>query len=173
MKQPRLAAVVAVAKNGVIGRDGDLPWRIPSDLKRFKAVTLGKPVIMGRRTWESLPRKPLPARPNYVISRSLDDAEGALVFSDPDAALAHAGEAARTLGADEVCLIGGAQLYTDLLARTDRIYLTQVDLEPEGDTAFPHLDPMQWEEVSSEAVAAQPGDDAGFTLRILDRLTAT
>ncbi|MEE4248760.1 MAG: dihydrofolate reductase, partial [Kangiellaceae bacterium] len=83
---PRLAAVVAVAKNGVIGRDGDLPWRIPSDLKRFKAVTLGKPVVMGRKTWDSLPRKPLPGRPNFVVSRTLSEAEGATVFADTDAA---------------------------------------------------------------------------------------
>lgn len=173
MTKPRLAAVVAVARNGVIGRDGDLPWRIPSDLKRFKAVTLGKPVIMGRRTWDSLPRRPLPGRPNYVISRTLDEAEDALVFNDPDQALAHARDAARALGVEEVCLIGGAQLYADLLALTERIYFTQVDLEPQGDAVFPHLDLAQWDETSAEAFSAQPGDDAGFTLRILDRLTAT
>jgi dihydrofolate reductase len=168
----RLAAVVAVAKNGVIGRDGDLPWRIPSDLKRFKAVTLGKPVVMGRKTWDSLPRKPLPGRPNFVVSRTLSTADGATVFTETDAALEAARAAAEELGVEEVCLIGGARLYADLLDQTDRIYFTEVDLEPEGDAVFPALDPAVWREVETEHVAPQPGDDAGFTVRILDRMAA-
>lgn len=168
----RLAAVVAVAKNGVIGRDGDLPWRIPSDLKRFKAVTLGKPVVMGRKTWESLPRKPLPGRANIIVSRTLPAAEGATVCASVEAALAAAETAAREAGADEICLIGGARLYADLLDQTERLYFTEVDLAPEGDARFPDLDPGQWREVSAERVEAQPGDDAGFTLRILERVTA-
>jgi dihydrofolate reductase len=169
---PRLAAVVAVAKNGVIGRDGDLPWRIPSDLKRFKAVTLGKPVVMGRKTWDSLPRKPLPGRPNFVVSRTLAEADGATVFADIDAAISAAQAAAQELGVDEVCLIGGARLYTDLLEQTDRIYFTEVDLEPEGDAVFPALDSAVWREVETERVEPQQGDDAGFTVRILDRVAA-
>ncbi|MFW6413183.1 MAG: dihydrofolate reductase, partial [Oceanicaulis sp.] len=107
MTRPRLVIVVAVAKNGVIGRDGDLPWRIPSDLKRFKAATLGKPVIMGRKTWESLPRKPLPGRANIVVSRSMSAAAGAQVVSTPEAALDAAAIAAAHAGAGEICLIGG------------------------------------------------------------------
>ena len=170
MSRIKLVSVVAVARNGVIGRDGDLPWRIPSDLKRFKAVTLGKPVVMGRKTWDSLPRKPLPRRANIVISRSLGDAVGAQVFADLELALEAARGAAVEAGVDEICLIGGAQLYRDLLDRTDRIYLTEVDLEPEGDARFPALDPVQWREVSAQRVDAAPGDDAGFTLRILDRI---
>ncbi len=172
MIQPRLAAVVAVARNGVIGRDGDLPWRIPSDLKNFKATTLGKPVMMGRKTWDSLPRKPLPGRPNIVVSRSMTETEGAQVVAETHAALQAARSAAQELGVDEVCLIGGAQLYTDLLAMTDRIYFTEVDLEPQGDAVFPALDPAQWHEVEATRFEAQPGDDAGFTLRILDRIAA-
>jgi len=168
----RLAAVVAVAKNGVIGRDGDLPWRIPSDLKRFKAVTLGKPVVMGRKTWDSLPRKPLPGRPNFVVSRTLTETGGAEVFADADAALKAAHAAAEELGVDEVCLIGGARLYADLLDLTDRIYFTEVELEPVGDALFPTLDPAIWREVAAERVEPQPGDDAGFTVRILDRVAA-
>ncbi len=173
MSAPKLAAVVAVARNGVIGRKGDLPWRIPSDLKNFKATTLGKPVVMGRKTWDSLPRKPLPGRANLVVSGSLAEAEGAHVFADTSSALIAARTAALEAGVDEVSLIGGARLYADLLPLTERIYLTEVDLEPEGDAHFPALDPAQWKEVSATRFAAQPGDDAGFVVRILDRVAAT
>lgn len=165
-----LAIVVAVARNGVIGRNNDLPWRIPSDLKNFKAVTLGKPVIMGRRTWESLPRKPLPGRANLVVSRSVQTLDGADVFADADKALMAAQAIAATDGASEVCLIGGAALYQALLPLTDRIYLTEVDLEPEGDAHLPMLNPVEWREVSAERFDAAPGDDAGFVVRVLERV---
>ncbi|MGP1274806.1 MAG: dihydrofolate reductase [Caulobacterales bacterium] len=170
MSEIPLSIVVAVAKNGVIGRDNDLPWRIPSDLKNFKAVTLGKPVIMGRKTWESLPRKPLPGRANIVVSRSLGGAEGASVYDDANAAVAAARAIAGKDGASEVCLIGGAALYGALLPATTRIYLTEVDLEPEGDAHFPMLNPLEWREVSSTRFEAEPGDDAGFTVRVLERV---
>ncbi|KAA5804622.1 dihydrofolate reductase [Alkalicaulis satelles] len=164
-----IALVVAVARNGVIGRDGDLPWRIPSDLKHFKAVTLGKPVVMGRRTWDSLPRKPLPGRVNIVVSRSLPDVEGARVARDLDAALALADEVARREGAEEICVIGGAQIYAACLAKAARLYLTEVDLEPQGDALFPTLDPAHWREASAQRFDPAPGDEAGFTARILER----
>lgn len=164
-----LAIVVAVARNGVIGRGNDLPWRIPSDLKRFKQVTLGKPVIMGRKTWDSLPRKPLPGRANFVVSRTAGHLEGASVCGTPENALQKAREAALASGAGEVCLIGGAALYAALLPRVARLYLTEVDLEPEGDTHFPLLEPAEWREVSAERVEAGEGDDAGFLLRVLER----
>ena len=170
MTDPILAAVVAVAKNGVIGRDGDLPWRIPSDLKRFKETTLGKPVIMGRKTWESLPKKPLPGRANYVVSATLPGVEGAQVFAAAEEALAAATREAQRAGVDEVCLIGGARLYADLLERTQRIYLTQIDLAPDGDAHFPRLDPKQWREVSAERVEPGERDDAGFTVKVLERV---
>lgn len=172
MTRPRLAIVVAVAKNGVIGKGGDLPWRIPSDLKRFKAATLGKPVIMGRKTWESLPKKPLPGRANIIVSRSMRAASGAQIVSSIEAALDAGVAAAAECGAGEICLIGGAQLYADMLARVDRIYLTEVDLEPEGDAVFPALDPDQWREISAETVAPDERDDAGFTVRLLERRSA-
>lgn len=165
-----LSIVVAVAKNGVIGRDNDLPWRIPSDLKNFKAVTLGKPVIMGRRTWDSLPRKPLPGRTNIVVSRSLAAVEGAELFASADEAVAAAREIAAKEGAGEVCLIGGAALYEALLAQTARIYLTEVDLLPEGDVEFPILNPVEWREVSAEHFQPAPGDDAGYVVRVLERV---
>lgn len=170
MTRPPIALVVAVARNGVIGRDGDLPWRISSDLKRFKQVTLGKPVVMGRKTWDSLPRRPLPGRVNVVVSRTLAEAEGAQVCRDLDAALQAAHKAAVAEGAPEICVIGGAQIYAAVLDRAARIYLTQVDLEPEGDSRFPALDPAVWREVSAEHVARGEGDDAGFTARVLERV---
>lgn len=165
-----LAIVVAVAKNGVIGRENDLPWRIPSDLKRFKATTLGKPVIMGRKTWDSLSRKPLPGRANIVVSRQAGPLQGAVVCDTPEKALQTAREAALASGAGEVCLIGGAALYGALLPLVSRIYLTEVDLAPEGDTHFPSLNPLEWREVSATTFAPQPGDDAGFVLRVLERV---
>lgn len=165
-----IALVVAVARNGVIGRDGDLPWRIASDLKRFKQVTLGKPVVMGRKTWDSLPRKPLPGRVNIVISRTLAEAPGAQVCRDLDAALAAAQAAAAEEGATEVCVIGGAQIYAAVLDRAQRIYLTEIDLEPQGDSHFPALDPAVWREVSAERAAPGGNDDAGFVARVLERV---
>lgn len=165
-----LSIVVAVARNGVIGRDNDLPWRIPSDLMNFKAVTLGKPVIMGRKTWDSLPRKPLPGRANIVVSRKLAVLDGAQVLADADAAAAAARAIAATDGASEVCLIGGAALYEALLPHTTRIYLTEVDLEPDGDAYFPMLNPVEWREVSAQAFDPAAGDDARFVIRVLERV---
>jgi dihydrofolate reductase len=160
----RIAFVVAVSRNGVIGRAGGLPWRISADLKRFKAITMGKPLIMGRKTWESLPKKPLPGRPNIVITRQKNyRAEGAIVVSDIPSALAAAGQV------DEVCVIGGGEIFDMFLPQTDRIYLTEVDLEVEGDTFFRPLDPTQWTETAREIHPCGPNDSAGFVLRVLDR----
>ncbi|PWE17860.1 dihydrofolate reductase [Marinicauda salina] len=165
----KLAFVVARGSNGVIGAGGDLPWRLRSDLKRFKEITMGKPIVMGRKTWESLPRKPLPGRANIVVSRSLREAEGAEVFDDVRHALEAARAAAVQAGAGEVCVIGGAQLYDLLLEKADRLYLTEVDLAPEGDAVFPDIDESGWTETSAERVEPGEGDDAAFTLRVLDR----
>lgn len=165
-----LSIVVAVARNGVIGRGNDLPWRIPSDLKNFKATTLGKPVIMGRRTWDSLPRKPLPGRANFVVSRKVGALQGATVCNTPEDAVRKARQAAIEGGAGEACLIGGAALYEALLPLVARIYLTEVDLAPEGDAHFPVLDPREWREVSATAFDPQPGDDAGFVVRVMERV---
>ncbi len=167
--KPKLTLVVAVAKNGVIGRNGDLPWRLSSDLKRFKAATMGKPVLMGRKTWESLPRKPLPGRANLVLTRDASFvAEGARVFASINAALAAARAIAQTDGVGEVCVIGGAQLYEATLPLADRIVLTEVALSPEGDAYFPKLG-GEWLEVSAEHVARGPKDDADFIVRVLER----
>ena len=161
----RIALVVAVARNGVIGRDGGLPWHLSSDLKRFKDITMGKPVIMGRKTWESLPKKPLPGRHNIVITRQKGFvAEGATVVAAPEDALAAA------VGAEEIAVIGGGEIYDKFLILADRIYLTEVALDVEGDTRFPATNPRDWREVAREEHGQGPKDSAPFTLRILDRV---
>jgi dihydrofolate reductase len=167
MTTPRIAFVVAVARNGVIGRDGRLPWRNTTDLRVFKATTLGKPVVMGRKTWEGLPRKPLPGRENIVITR--DPA-----FEAPGARLAHSiAEAlaiARASGAAEIAVIGGGEIFREMLPLAERIYHSEIDATPDGDTFFPPLREDEWREVSREAFPPSPGDTAGFVLRVLDRI---
>lgn len=142
-----LHLIAALGRNRVIGVAGDLPWRLPDDLKRFKALTLGQTILMGRKTWASLGR-PLPGRDNRVLSRDPSfHPEGAKVFSTLDAALAQPnGEA--------VWVIGGGELYASLLPRATRLYLTEVDAAPEGDTWFPAIDPQQWQEIARTPHAA-------------------
>ena len=167
---PHLALVVARARNGVIGRDGDLPWRLRSDLQRFKAVTMGKPCIMGRKTWESLPLKPLPGRLNLVLSKDESfAAKGALVCTTLDEAVEIARETAQEDGVDEICVIGGTALFAMALPRAKRLYLTEVEAEPEGDALFPAFDEAAWKEVSSEAFPAGEKDDHAFVFRVLER----
>jgi len=163
----RVSAVVAASENGVIGREGGLPWHVSSDLKLFKEITLGKPVIMGRRTWESLPRKPLPGRRNIVITRQADFvAEGAELVHSVDEALAVcAGEA-------DVSIIGGGQVYAEAMSRTDRIYLTRIHLDVDGDTFLPELKASEWHEVERRRFARGERDDAEFTLIVMDRMTS-
>ncbi|WEZ83116.1 dihydrofolate reductase [Rhizobium sp. 32-5/1] len=144
--------VVAISANGVIGHDGGLPWHLPSDLKRFKALTLGKPVIMGRKTWESIGR-PLQGRPNIVISRKADfEAAGAIVVQSLDAALAAGREQALALGVDEICVIGGGEIYRQALDIADTLHITQVAAVVEGDTTFPAIDPALFEKTADEVL---------------------
>src|SRR5690606_19996461 len=146
----------ALAENRVIGRDNQLPWHLPADLKHFKALTLGKPIIMGRKTWDSLGR-PLPGRLNVVVSRQPGlQLAGAEVFATLEAALERAEAWAQANGAEELMLIGGAQLYELGLARAERLYLTRVGLSPEGDAYFPALDLARWQQSASTAHAATP-----------------
>ena len=141
--------IAALGENRVIGVDNSMPWHLPGDFKYFKATTLGRPIIMGRKTWDSLGR-PLPGRLNLVVSRQTDlQLEGAEVFASLDAAVARAQQWAHEQGVDEVMLIGGAQLYTQGLAQADRLYLTRVALSPEGDAWFPEFDQVQWKLVSN------------------------
>ena len=174
MAIPHLSLVVARDRNGVIGRDGDLPWRLRSDLQRFKAITIGKPCIMGRKTWESLPLKPLPGRLNIVLTRDESyEAEGrsrgALVCTSLDEAIEIAREQAEDDGLDEICVIGGTALFEKALPRARRLYITEVDAEVEGDALFPAFDEAAWTEVSSEAHPAGEKDDHGFVFRVLER----
>src|ERR1700761_7208246 len=136
------AGPIARARNGVIGLDGRLPWRLKTDLANFRAVTMGKPVIMGRKTWQSLPKKPLVGRTNIVLSRdgSFEPA-GAVVCEEFGEAVAIAREQAAEDGAREVCVIGGASLFELALVKATRVYLTDVDAEVEGDVTLPPLDP--------------------------------
>lgn len=166
----KLALVVAMSDNRVIGRDGGLPWRLRSDMKKFKEITQFKPIIMGSNTWDSLPRKPLPGRLNLVLSRDLKfEAEGGIVCNTLFEALDIAREHAADDGADEICVIGGANLYNQILGRADRLYVTHVHAEVEGDTFFPEIDPATWRVVSSEDFARAEGDDYDFTLKIYER----
>ncbi|HYE44251.1 MAG TPA: dihydrofolate reductase [Caulobacter sp.] len=165
-----IALVVARARNGVIGRDGALPWRLRSDMAWFKANTLGKPVIMGRKTWDSLPLKPLPGRLNIVLTRDGSfEPRGALAVEDFSEALQTAREQAEEDGAAEVCVIGGTALFALALPKARRLYLTEVEAEPEGDARFPAFDEAAWREVRREAHPAGEKDDHPFVFRILER----
>jgi dihydrofolate reductase len=149
-----LCLIAALADNRVIGRDNQLPWHLPADLKHFKALTLGKPIIMGRKTWDSLGR-PLPGRLNLVVSRQAGlQLAGAEVFASLEQALVRASAWASEQGVDELMLIGGAQLYEQGLARAARLYLTRVALQPEGDAWFPGFSEQDWALVQTETHAA-------------------
>ncbi|KCZ52978.1 dihydrofolate reductase [Hyphomonas pacifica] len=166
----KLCLIAARARNGVIGSDGQLPWRLKSDLAFFKKITLGCPILMGRKTWESLPFKPLKGRENIVMTRDWAyAAEGARVYSSFPAAVNSARAVASRDGADKVFLIGGEAIYRLGLPLADRLYLTDVEAEPEGDAHFPQLDPDQWEETSAERFEAGDGNDFAFTIRQMDR----
>jgi len=162
---------LARARNGVIGKDGGLPWRLKSDLKLFKATTLGKPVIMGRKTWDSLPRRPLPGRTNIVLTRDGSfEAAGAIVCERFEEAVAIGREQAEEDGAEEVCVIGGAALFALALPKARRLYLTEVEAEVDGDVHLPPLDERAWREVRREAHPAGEGDDFPFVFRVLERV---
>jgi len=163
-----LCLIAALAENRVIGRDNQLPWHLPADLKHFKALTLGKPIIMGRKTWDSLGR-PLPGRLNLVVSRQPGlQLQGAEVLVSLDAALERAEAWARAEDAEELMLIGGAQLYELGLAMADRLYLTRVGLSPQGDAWFPEVAEVDWH--LSSAVEHAPGlETPGYVFEVWDR----
>lgn len=163
MSDIRKTIVVAVAENGIIGRDGDMPWRLSTDLKRFKALTTGKPVIMGRKTYDSIGR-PLPGRPNVVISRSaaIDHPDVTMAGSLEEAVVI--GEAlAAQAGVEEICIIGGGQIYAQALDFADRLCVTHVQTIVEGDTAFPYIDPAVWS--AGEALDVPAGERDSFPTR--------
>lgn len=158
MQEPALFIVVAAAENDVIGRDGDMPWKLSTDLKRFKALTLGKPVIMGRKTWESIGRA-LPGRPNIVITRDENfAAEGAHIVRSVDEAIALGRKLASEMGAGGVCIMGGGTIYAQALPFVDYVHFTRVLAAIEGDTYFPKIDSSAWQLSSTEDVPAGEKD---------------
>jgi dihydrofolate reductase len=161
----RISLVVAAAENGVIGHRGALPWRISEDLRRFKSLTKGKPIVMGRKTWDSLPRRPLAGRMNIVVTRNPEfRAEGALV--------AHSFEQALMLGSTadstEIMVIGGEAIFAAALPLAQRIHLTEVAAAPEGDAFMPSIDRTSWGEIAREG--PHDADGVGYTFVTLIRL---
>jgi len=168
-KPAAVCFVVAVGENGVIGSGGKLPWRLPSDLRLFRRLTLGKPVIMGRKTYQSI-GKPLEGRDNIVVTRDPSfRAEGIIVAQGVAAALERARELAEARNVDEIAVIGGAEIFAALLLHADRIYLTRVHASPPGDTFLPALDAAVWRETSREKLARGAKDEHEATLIVLDR----
>ena len=164
-----IALIAAVAENGVIGDKNAIPWRLPSDFAHFKRTTLGKPLIMGRKTFESIGR-PLPGRTNIIVTHRGDyRPEGVLVVSSLEAALERAQAIAAADGASEVMIGGGAQIYAEALPLADRLYLTHVLLKPEGDTYFPAINPQEWAEIEEIQVPANPNDTAAFRVKLYER----
>jgi dihydrofolate reductase len=160
----KISIIVAASANNVIGDDGELPWYLPEDLKRFKATTMGKPMIMGRATFDSIGRA-LPGRRSIILTRQEGfKAEGCDVVPTIEAALASAGDA------DEVMIVGGGEIYRQFLPMADRIYLTRVQAEINGDTLFPELDMNEWDVVAVEEYPAGDEREIGFDVETLDRI---
>jgi dihydrofolate reductase len=158
-----ISIVVAASTNNVIGVNGELPWRISDDLKRFKALTMGNPIVMGRLTWESIGR-PLPGRQNIVITRQAGFlADGCDVVASPAAALAAAGDAT------EIMIIGGSQIYDLFLPKAGRLHVTRVQTEIDGDAFFPSINEADWELVDSESHEASDANEFAFDFRTYER----
>ena len=165
----RCALIVAVAENGVIGINNKMPWHIPADLKYFKKITMGKPMLMGRKTFDSL-GKPLPGRPHIVISRNRAlQIPGTEVRNSAEDGFELAKTTAEAMGLEEFMIIGGANIYQQLLPKVDRIYLTEVHARYEGDAFFPKYNIQQWREVSRQDVAPDQGTP-GYSFLVLDRI---
>lgn len=168
----RIALVVAVADNGIIGQAGGLPWRLSSELKHFKGLTMGKPMVMGRKTFESI-GKPLEGRDTIVITRTPGfKADGIHVADGLEAALELARRLAVGRQTDEVMVVGGGEIYRAALPLADRVYLSEIHAEPEGDTRFPVLDSQIWQETSRERRDPGPKDSAAFSFVVLDRVAS-
>lgn len=167
-----VAIIAAVGENGVIGAGNNLPWRLPSDFAFFKRTTMGKPLIMGRKTFESIGR-PLPGRTNIVVSRQKGyQPDGVIVIDSLEAALVHAQAIAKADGASEVVIGGGGDIYRAAMPFADRLYITHVVASPTGDTTFPAIDPDMWEVVDEPDIVPTPGDSAAFRVTIYERRPA-
>ncbi|MGV1820862.1 dihydrofolate reductase [Agrobacterium sp. CG160-95] len=160
MSEPRITIVVAVSGNGVIGRDLDMPWKLSTDLKRFKAMTMGKPLIMGRKTFLSVGERPLPGRPHIIVSRNADyRPDGVDVVSSLEDALALGKSKAAELGVDEVFVAGGGEIYRQAMPFADQLSVTHVAVKLDGDTFFPEIDPAVFEKIEENAVPAGEKDN--------------
>ncbi len=160
----KITIVAAIGENNVIGRDGQLPWRLKSDLKYFRALTMGKPVIMGRKTYESI-GKPLEGRTNIVMTHKFGvKVPGGALATSLDAALAFAREDCRKRGIDQIMVIGGSDVFAAVMPIAERLEITHVHDAPEGDTYFPPIDPDVWREVARREYPAGPDDSASFAL---------
>ncbi|WP_116653924.1 dihydrofolate reductase [Pelagibacterium sediminicola] len=169
MSGVRISMIAAVGRNGAIGSGGALPWRLPSDFAFYKATTMGKPLVMGRKTFESIGR-PLPGRTNIVVTRQKDYApEGVVVVPSLEAGIEHAKAVAARDGADEIFINGGGELYAQAMPVANRLYITHVDADPEGDTFFPAIDERQWDGKTLGEVRPDVRDSAAFTVVVYDR----
>jgi dihydrofolate reductase len=162
----QIVLVGAIGENNVIGRAGQLPWRLKSDLQHFRALTMNRPLIMGRKTFESI-GKPLKGRTNIVLTRDLGlNAPGTVLATSLEAAFAIARQDAEKRGVDEIMVIGGSDVFADTMARASRLEITHVHAKPEGDALFPPIDPAVWREVAREEHAAGPDDIASFAVAV-------
>jgi dihydrofolate reductase len=169
----RISMIAGVAENGVIGSEQTIPWRIPSDMAFFKRTTMGKPVVMGRKQYETV-RKPLPGRTNIVLTRQAGySADGIEVFTDVDTALTHAQNIAARDGVDEIMIIGGGDLYAQLMDRADRLYISHIDLSPPGEVYFPPIHPEDWVIVDLPEVEPNPKDEASYRVKVYERRKAS
>jgi dihydrofolate reductase len=165
----KIVLVAAIGENNVIGRGGQLPWQLKSDLQHFRALTINKPVVMGRKTYQSI-GKPLKDRTNIVVTRDLGlVAPGAVLATSVDAALAYAHDDAKRRGVDEIMVIGGNDIFVATLPKADRLEITHVHAAPEGDVFFPPIDRAAWREVSRREHPAGPQDDAPFAVAVYQR----
>ena len=172
MSPPKVVLVAAVAENGVIGHGGTLPWRLKSDMQHFRRLTLGRPVVMGRKTYESI-GKPLKDRTNIVITRDPGFAvKGIVVANSLETAMDMAREDAQQRGADSIAVIGGAGIFSDCLAIADRLEITLVHASPAGETYFPPIDGKMWREIARVRRDAAPGDDTDVTFITYERVRA-
>jgi dihydrofolate reductase len=165
----KIVLVAAIGKNHVIGRDGQLPWRLKSDLQHFRGLTINKPVVMGRKTYESI-GKPLKDRTNIVLTRDLSlSVPGGVLATSMDAAMSFARQDAKKRGVDEIMIIGGGDLFERMMPKADRLEITHVHASPEGDAFFPPIDPHVWREAAHIDFPAGPDDDASFTVSTYER----
>ena len=158
----KIVLVAAIGRNNVIGRDGQLPWRLKSDLKYFRAVTIGNPVVMGRKTYESI-GKPLPGRTNIVLTKDLGlIVPGGVLANSMDAAMSFARKDALQRGVDEIMVIGGGDIFERMIPKADRLEITHVNASPDGDAFFPRIEPSDWREIKRVSYPAGPDDDSSF-----------